>query len=178
LDKTLSTLYNVDTSLGRISFTFTPAGSGSYTFDGFATSGGAVELVETDNLAVAGGVAFPQTATTEPTGSFGFNISGVAISKSEGEEDASGQMSIANGTVTGTLDLNNAAVTGAVDPGLELQTGGTTITAPDANGRGTLTIATSVTTYPLAYYMVNSKTALLLGTNGSHVALGTMNGQN
>jgi hypothetical protein len=132
-------------------------------------------MVETDNLAVASGMAFPQTATGEPSGSFAANVSGIAT-KAAQEEDAAAQLSIASAAITGTLDLNNVAVNGGVDPGLQL-VNGTTIVAPDTNGRGTITLETSVVTYPVVYYVVSSNTVLMVGTNASHVVLGTMGSQ-
>ena len=171
LDKTLSTSYTVDTNLGRIAFTLTPTGGSAYSFAGYTTSKGTVEMVETDALSiVASGLAYPQAATGEPAGTFAANISGIAT-KAQQEEDAGGQIVIAGTTVTGTLDLNNVAVSGNVDPGLSLISG-TTIVATDSNGRGTLSLQTSVVTYPLVYYVVDSKTALVLGTSATHVVLG------
>ncbi len=175
LAKPLTVSYTVDTNLGRITFTLSPTGGSSYTFAGYTTGSGLVELVETDSLAVANGVAFPQAGTGEPSGSFAATISGIAINSQE-EEDTGGQVGVANGIVTGTLDLNNVAVTGNLDPALGLVTG-TTITAPDTNGRGTISLQTSVLTYPLVYYVIDGKTALLIGTDAVHVVLGTMAAQ-
>jgi hypothetical protein len=129
-------------------------------------------MVEIDKLAAASGVAFAQSATGEPSGSFATNISGASAS---GEQDAGGQIIVTNGTVSGTLDFNNA-VNGTVDIGLGLLSG-TTITATDTNGRGTMTLNTGVPDFQLVYYTVDGKTVLMMETDAVHVVLGTMAAQ-
>ena len=136
LDKTLTVSYSVPSaSLDRISFNLTPTGGSAYTFEGYVTSSGSVEMIETDNFAVSSGIAYPQSSVSEPSGSYGLNISGAST---KGAQAVGGQVSVTNGTVAGTLDfsdfLDNTG--GTVDPGLQLLTG-TTIATPDANGRGT-----------------------------------------
>jgi hypothetical protein len=177
LDKTLTTTVTFDANLGRISFILAPAGtSPGYTLAGYATSTGSVEMVETDALAAASGVAYPQVATAQPSGSFATNISGLVASSSGGlEQDISGQLSVASSTIAGTLDLNTFSDTsgGVPAPGLELLTG-TAIVAPDSNGRGTMTLKPSTLTYQLVYYVVDSNDVLLMGTDGNHVVLGNM----
>ena len=176
LDKTLTTTASVDVNLGRISFTFSPAGdtSGGYTFDGFATSTGSVELVETDTRASTFGVAYPQVATAEPSGSYAANTTGlVATNAGAEEQDIAGQLSVTSGTITGTLDINTG---GTATPGLELLSG-TALVATDANGRGTMTLEPSGSTLQLVYYVIDSRTVLLMGTDATHVLTGTMNGQ-
>ncbi len=180
LDKTLTTSVTFDANLGRISFILAPAGtSPGYTFDGFATSTGSVEIVETDALAAASGVAYPQVATAQPSGTFATNISGLVASSGGGlEQDIAGQFSVASATLAGTLDVNtfSDATGGVPGLGLGLLTG-TAIVAPDANGRGTMTLKPSNLTYQLVYYVVDSKTVLLMGTDGTHVVLGNMAAQ-
>jgi hypothetical protein len=182
LDKTLSISYSVDTNLGRIAFTLSPSGGSSYTFAGYTTSSGSVEMVETDDLAVASGMAFPQTATGEPSGSFAINVSGASTT---GAQAVGGQVSIANGSVAGTLDFSDFIDPGpgVVDLGLQLASG-TTIVAPDANGRGADTVSapalvlkTSSPNFGLVYYVVNPQTVLLMETDATHVILGTMDAQ-
>ena len=180
LDKALTASYTVDTSLGRILFSFTPAGNTTaYTFDGFTTSSGSVEMVETDDLAVANGVAFPQSATGQPSGSFTINVSGASTT---GAQAVGGQLSIASSTVSGTIDFSDFIDPGpgVVDLGLQLASG-TAIVAPDANGRGAdttsapaLTLKTSSPNFGLVYYIVNPQTVLLMETDATHVILGTM----
>ena len=180
LDKALTASYTLDTSLGRISFSFTPAGNTTpYTFDGFTTSSGSVEMIETDNLAVANGVAYPQTATGEPSGSFAFNVSGASTT---GAQAVGGQISVSNGTVAGTIDFSDFVDPGpgVVDLGLQLASG-STIVAPDANGRGADTVSapalalkTSSPNFGLVYYVVNPQAVLLMETDATHVILGTM----
>jgi hypothetical protein len=173
LDKILTTSYTVDPNLGRISFILSPSGvTPGYTFAGYTTSSGSVEIVETDSVAVTSGVAFPQAATSEPSGSFAANISGASAS---GEQDAGGQVVVNNGAVAGTLDFNNA-VNGTVDLGLELLSG-TTIATPDSNGRGTAMLDTSATNFQLVYYVIDARTVLMMETDGVHVVLGKLSAQ-
>ncbi len=180
LDKTLTASVTFDATLGRISFILTPAGTTpGYTFDGFATSTGSVEMVETDSLAAAGGVAYPQVATAQPSGSYATSISGLVASSGGGlEQDISGQISVTSATLAGTLDVNTFSDSTGGVPGLGLGLlTGTAIVAPDANGRGTMTLKPSNLTYQLVYYVVDSRTVLLMGTDGTHVVLGNMAGQ-
>ena len=180
LDKALTASYTLDTSLGRISFSFTPAGNTTpYTFDGFTTSSGSVEMIETDNLAVANGVAYPQSATGQPSGSFAINVSGASTT---GAQAVGGQLSIANSSVAGTIDFSDFVDPGpgVVDLGLQVASG-SSIVAPDANGRGADTVSapalalkTSSPNFGLVYYVVNPRTVLLMETDATHVILGTM----
>jgi hypothetical protein len=180
LDKTLTVSYSVPSaSLDRISFDITPSGGSAYTFEGYVTSSGSVEMIETDNFAVSSGIAYPQSSVSEPSGSYGLNISGASI---KGAQALGGQVSITNGTVAGTLDFSDFLDTtgGTVDPGLQLLTG-TTIATPDANGRGTgsspFVFDTSEGTFDLVYYVVSPQTVLLMETDATHVILGTMSTQ-
>ncbi len=180
LDKALTASYTLDTSLGRISFSFTPAGNTTpYTFDGFTTSSGSVEMIETDNLAVANGVAYPQSATGQPSGSFAINVSGASTT---GAQAVGGQLSITNSSVAGTIDFSDFVDPGpgVVDLGLQVASG-SSIVAPDANGRGADTVSapalalkTSSPNFGLVYYVVNPRTVLLMETDATHVILGTM----
>ena len=172
LNKPLTMSYSVDPNLGRITFTASTTSGNNFQFAGYAASNGSVEMVEIDKLAAASGVAFAQSATGEPAGSFATNISGASAS---GEQDAGGQIIVTNGTVSGTLDFNNA-VNGTVDIGLGLLSG-TTIAATDSNGRGTMTLNTGVPDFQLVYYMVDGKTVLMMETDAVHVVLGTMAAQ-
>jgi len=51
---------------------------------------------------------------------------------------------------------------------------GTTLASPASNGRGALTLKTSVATIPLAYYIVDNNNVLLFETDSQRVMPGTL----
>ena len=174
LDSASSGSFSVDPNLGRITLTLTAGTSGTlYEFAGYTASNGSVVLIEIDANGQTAGTAYPQSGTTALNqGTYALNFSELANSNKE--QDALGQATTANGTLlTGTLSVNNFS-TPAIAVGEPLLPATSMINAPDTNGRGTLTLATANTTYPLAYYVVDNNTVLMLGTDSTHVATGTI----
>jgi len=133
-----------------------------------------VELIELDTDTTASGVAYPQASAGAFQGSYALNLAGASGPKNGAvEQDVVGQVT-ASGTTSlnGALYINNFALATLV-PHSSL-TSSTNVVSPTSNGRGTATIATSVATYSLAYYITNSNNALLLETDGARVTTGVM----
>ena len=55
--------------------------------------------------------------------------------------------------------------------------GNTAVVSPASNGRGTATMVTSVATYGVAYYIVDSTSVLVLETDGARVSTGAFGRQ-
>jgi len=133
-----------------------------------------VELIEVDANAIASGIAFPQASAGALQGNYALNLAGACGPKNGAvEQDVAGQVT-ASGTTSlnGVLYINNFALATLV-PHTSL-TSSTTVVSPSPNGRGTATIATSVATYSIAYYIIDSENALLLEADGARVASGVM----
>jgi len=131
-------------------------------------------LLETDSNATASGTGYLQSSRAEPNGSFGFNLTGQATGNSAGEQDILAQLGISANGITGSLDQNNFA-TGQTTQGLNVLSNQSTIAAPDANGRGTTTVtAASAAPFPLAYYVVDANTVLMIETDSRRVMTGLM----
>jgi hypothetical protein len=180
-----STSASLNTTTGRIGVTITDANTTEFTFAAYSfnytalngsAATGAVMLEDDDNVTVTSGVAYTQTSTSTPQGSFALNLTGVA--STGGEQDIAGQFTTgANGALTGTLDVNNAANTGAVVSSVPLNTG-SIITTVGSNGRGNpLTLATKFPKFILSYYVIDQNTALLLEMDGSRVTVGSIGQQ-
>ena len=138
-----------------------------------------IVLLEIDPNSFGTGVAYPQTASVTPQGSFAVNLTGVANS-SLTEQDIGGAFSVASdGSLAGALDINNAVKTGATSPNA-LVVRGSSLPAVGANGRGAplvLTTSAPSATFSLSYYVIDANTALLLETDGSRVMTGTISRQ-
>jgi hypothetical protein len=181
-----STSAGLDTTTGRINLTITDMNSSEFTFAAYSfnyialdgsPATGAVLLENDDNVTVTSGVAYTQTSTATPQGSFALNLTGVAVSTG-GEQDVAGQFTTGTGgAVTGTLDVNNAANTGAVTSSVPINTG-SVITTVGSNGRGNpLSLFTKFPTFNLSYYVIDQNTALLLEMDGSRVMVGSVGQQ-
>jgi hypothetical protein len=169
-----SSTFNVDPNLGRTIFLVT-IGSTTLNFAAYPTSTGSFEILELDSNPLTSGVAYSQTPGASFQGNYALNLSGIASSKNGPvEQDVAGQIisTGTNGTLAGTLDINNFLDHG-ISEGLALLSG-TTIVSPASNGRGTLTLGTSIATFPLAYYIVDNKTVLLFETDSQRVMPGTL----
>jgi hypothetical protein len=146
-------------------------GNTTLQFGVYPTSNGTAELVEVDNLFVSGGLAFAQTATTTPQGSFSFNLTGISGNL---EQDFVGTIATSGtNNLGGYLDVN---VTGSIFGNTPLATN-STINAPDSFGRGTTTLLTTPptsATIGLTYYTISGSQALLLEVDGSATTLGTL----
>ena len=176
-----SSTYGVDQNTGRISSSLTTA-TGTFDWAGYVSAPvyagqpNSVEvlMLETDSNATADGAAYVQSSDSQPSGSFGFNLTGQATGNSTGEQDIAAQLGISGTAISGTVDVNNFAL-GKVAEGLEVETSKSTIASTDSNGRGTMTVvAADGSTFPLAYYVVDANTVLLLETDKQRVMTGTM----
>jgi hypothetical protein len=149
-------------------------GKATFTYGVYFNSNGTAEMIELDtSVVVATGVAYLQSSTAAPQGNYALNLTG-AVGK--GEEDVNGAIASSGATaITGYLDAN---VTGSLFPNLPLS--GSTLTAPGALGRGTITLQTaapSTTSFALAYYVVDNQTYLLVEIDRQRVMLGVMSRQ-
>lgn len=180
-----STSASLNTTTGRIAVTITDTNTTEFTFAAYSfnyialngsAATGAVMLENDTNVTVTSGVAFTQTSTATPQGSFALNLTGVA--SAGGEQDIGGQFTTGTGgALTGTLDVNNAANTGAVVSSVPLNTG-SIITTVGTNGRGNpLTMVTKFPKFTLSYYVIDQNTALLLEMDGSRVTVGSIGQQ-
>ena len=168
-----STTYTVDPQLGRITFSLTSslAGKtvGTWNYAGYQTSNGAVLMVETDSvnvLSVVSGTAYLQTSNVGLQGGYAANFTGTS---SGGQEDVVGQFTVNNTTIsTGTLNLNT--LPGGVTAGAPITQA--LVVAPDTLGRGTATISTSSQNYPIAYYVIDQNTALVIESDGTRNVTG------
>ena len=174
------TSFTVDPNLGRITMPIrvnnVTKNFAGYTAYYNSQSGPVqfVELIELDTDTTALGVAYPQASAGALQGSYALNLAGASGPKNGAvEQDAVGQVTTSGTTsLNGALYINNFALATLV-PHSSL-TSSTSVVSPTSNGRGTATIATSVATYSLAYYITNSNNALLLETDGARVTTGVM----
>jgi len=163
----------VDPNLGRMTLSLT-VGANSYLLAAYTASNGSVVLIEIDSNGQATGNAYLQSATTAlEQGTYAANLSGLANTNGGAQEqDVLGQIATSDGTVfTGTLDLNDFSTT-TITLGEAVIPKDSTIDTPDTIGRGTFTLETSGGTFPLAYYVVDNNTVLLLATNSARVSTG------
>jgi hypothetical protein len=174
--------YSVDQNFGRITWPLTVNGT-TANFAGYTAAYNTptgpvlfVELIELDAKAIAGGTAFPQTASPLQ-GSYSLNLAGATGPKNGAvEQDVIGQVTTLGSTsFNGNLYINNFALN-TVTPHLSL-TSSTAVVSPASNGRGTTTLAVSVATFPLAYYVVDANSALVLETDGARVVTGILSKQ-
>jgi hypothetical protein len=176
LDASVGTgTYTVDATLGRISLTITASAGlktvGTWTFAGYQTGSGAMIMVETDTInfqTVMLGTAFTQTSTNGLQNGYATNLTGTSGTT---EEDVAGEFAVSNAAIsTGTLNSNilgsgqrtGVPITQAL------------IVSPSTSGRGTATITTSAENFPLAYYVIDGNTALLLESDASRNMVGTL----
>jgi hypothetical protein len=190
-DTTLGTCtYTVDPTSGRIDLLLSTAsgtcvaGPSSTTqeYAMYQTAQGSAVMLELDATAVATGTAFVQAASpTAVGGSDSFGMAGQGIFHDQPalyQQNLSGQVTW-NGSValSGNVDINNFNAVFPADP---IFITGTTLGMLDAtSGRGTATVQgmNPNVTYNVAYYVINSSTALLLDTDTTHVLIGSINSQ-
>jgi hypothetical protein len=190
-----STSYAVDQNNGNTGRITASTKTAAGTFDWVAyvtspvdptqTNSIEVLMLETDSNATASGVAYLQTSTAQPSGTFAFNLTGQANGSTPGEQDILAQLAISqvssssgsSGSLSGTMDINNFAA-GTIDEGLEIQTSKSAFASTDGNGRGTMTVvAADGASFGLAYYVVNSNEVLLLENDSQRVMTGIMQQQ-
>ena len=176
--------FTVDTNFGRMTLPIEVNGA-TANFAGYTAAYNSstgpvlfILLIELDSKTIAGGMAFPQQSfVAPPQGNYGINLAGASGPKNGAvEQDILGQISTVGTTsLSGNLFFNNFALS-TVTPHVPL-TGNTAIVSPSANGRGTATLASSVTSITVAYYVVDANSVLLLETDGARVATGVMSKQ-
>lgn len=181
-DATLkSASYAVDQNTGRVTGSLTTT-AGTLSWVGYVTApvdptqpnSSEVLMLESDSNATASGTAFLQSSTSQPAGTFAFNLSGQANGSTPGEQDILAQLAISGTALSGTMDINNFA-TGAIVTGLNILPSKSTLASTDGNGRGTMTVvAADGASFPLAYYVVNSGQVLFIETDNQRVMLGTI----
>ncbi len=164
-----ATNYTVDANLGRIAVPLTFGGR-TINFAAYQAANGSLEVISLDPTLMSSGLAFAQTSTAAPASNVAINLTGI-VNSSGNEEDVVGQFTIpSSGSLIGNIAINNS---GSTASGVTLNTG-STLGAPDSNGRGTGTIQTHLATFPLAYYAVDGNTTLLFETDSSRTVLGTL----
>src|SRR5580658_5612538 len=190
-DTTLGTCtYTVDPTSGRIDLLLSTAsgtcvaGPSSTTleFAMYQTAQSSAVMVELDATAVTTGAAFVQGASpVAVTGSDSLGMAGQGIFHNETalyQQNLSAQVTWTGSVAaSGNIDINNFNAVFLTDP---IFTTGTTLVMLDAtSGRGTATIQgmNPNATYNVAYYVINSSTALLLDTDTTPVLIGTINSQ-
>jgi hypothetical protein len=146
-------------------------GTTSFLYAVYPTSSNSAEMVEVDKaVLISSGMAFLQSSTSAPSGTYGLNTTGQTAN---GEQDINGSIAAAGSTaLTGYLDVNE---TGNIF--LNAPLSGSTIAAPGSFGRGTITLATAKPTsasFTLAYYVVDNSTVLILEVDHNAVTLGAM----
>jgi hypothetical protein len=163
--------YSVDSGLGRIALSLSNSNT-TVNFAAYTTSSGSVLVVRLDPAILAAGTGLLQTSTAAVQGSFAADVSGALNSHNFPEEDLAGQVTASGGTraPAGNLNLNNAGtlVTAAA------LTNTSTINNAASNGRGTAAFATSSTAFPLAYYIVDSNTVLVIGSDATRITAGAL----
>jgi hypothetical protein len=139
------------------------SGASTYTFAAYPTVNGGILLLETDNLGVTAGSAFPQTATTfASTQGYGLNLSGA---NSGGEVDDIAEFTAnSGGTLSdGLVDENDQ---GSLEFDQQLGSGGVYNFDSGATGRGELSYPATHTTLigalNLDFYVANSSTVLFI----------------
>lgn len=162
--------YTVDPNFGRITLPLS-VNSKTLNFAAYTTTIGTLEIIGLNTDSSTSGEGFPQTSTGPVTGTFALNLSGVTSgSKTFAGQNVLGEVQVSSSlnTISGSLNVNNA---GSVTSGAALEST-STISAADANGRGTASLVTSAGTFGVVYYVVTPGTVLQLGSDGSRVNLG------
>jgi hypothetical protein len=184
--------YTTDATTGRIDLKiYTGAGACPATpntstneYALYQTSQGTALLLEIDSNALSTATAYQQcvppaaacsTSDAFLAGSFAVGLIGQGIfhdNSPADQPDASGQLSISSGggVTSGTLDINTFGTPTSSDP----ITSGSSLGAPDTNGRGTATIVASdpSATFKLIYYLIDDSTALIFDQDTSPIATG------
>lgn len=173
------TTYTVDPALGRIQFSLSASSAslktlGTWNFAGYQTANGALVMVETDSinvLTVVSGTAYAQTSNGGLQGGYAANLTGTSTGA---QEDVIGQFVVANTSVsTGTIGMN--LLPGGVSASTPITQA--LVVAPDTNGRGTATLYTKSDTFPLAYYVIDQNTALMIETDAARNVTGSLGRQ-
>ncbi len=183
--------YTVDPTTGRIFLNLLTAagacppapGAPTPQFALYQTALGSGVLIELDSIAVSVGIEFEQVQPlpgTAPAGNFAFALAGQGAFHNTPalfQPDVDGQFAVGANlileAVPGNVDINNFNAVFKSDP---LTVTGLSASTPDASGRGTLTFSATnpAETFDIVFYIVNANTALLLDTDTSPVATGSV----
>ncbi|HUJ31811.1 MAG TPA: hypothetical protein VLY23_11070 [Candidatus Acidoferrum sp.] len=174
--------YTVDSPTGRVDLKICPSGASTLEFAAYPTAQGNALLLELDSAAVASGAAYLQAASPQPlSGNYAMVFDGQGVFQNAPlsyQSNAEGQATLAGTAVSaGNLDISNYGAVYQGDPiATAVNTTPSSIGAPGTNGRGTATIVTTnpPATYTLIYYVVDSKTAVLVGQDKTRVATGAI----
>ncbi len=179
--------YSVDAATGRVDLKLLsangpcPAGPAANVaeFATYQTAQGTAVMLEIDATAVSIGLAHQQSVTAAlPTGSFALELATRGVGQGAAvEQDATGQASLTGASLTsGNLDINDSNATFQTDP---LSSTGSSITAPDQNGRGTAVLngTDPIVTFDLDYFIIDNSHALLFGTDKTRVGIGIVSQQ-
>jgi hypothetical protein len=178
-----SSSYSVDTNFGRITLPLNVNGAtanfAGYTASYLDSSNNPVLLIiliELDAKAIASGVAYPQASTSMAPGSYALSFAGSSGPKGSAlEQDTLGQLTVSATLFGGDLFIDNLA-SGSLTPHVALNSN-STIVSSTSNGRGTATIATSIASFAVSYYVVDANSVLLLETDGARVTTGAISKQ-
>jgi hypothetical protein len=143
----------------------------TFNFAIYPAANGTVEMLEIDASFVTSGTALAQT-TGSLAGSFGFNLDGTTLGANGVEFDANAQTNMdGSGNLSGgVLDLNAG---GVLSNGV--QWGG--MIPIGANGRGTGTLTTNITTFSsvkVAAYQVDGSTVLIFSIDSGDLSAGVL----
>jgi hypothetical protein len=145
---------------------------GNYTFVAYPSTGG-TQLLESDNLGVTGGVAYPQNSTSFASGQgYGLNLTGFNFDVGT-EADAIAEFTNANNVLTGLIDVNNAGATNSP------QNFNATYVADSSNpGRALITANSNNSPTPnLASYTVDGTNTIFIEFDPDQVAIGSIGQQ-
>jgi hypothetical protein len=175
--------YTVEPNTGRVNF-FLVVGNNScvattnssaiFEFAGYQTALGSAVMLDLDNNRVTSGLAYLQSVTAGSLdGTYALQLGGVgAFHNTPGQyqSDAIGSAEFTGGVLSGSLYVNNFGL--VVQPSTLNTT--SVLTAPDANGRGTMTIyLTNLTTFKLVYYQIDLNDDLLLDVDTGNLRVAT-----
>jgi hypothetical protein len=185
LDTTLGSCnYTSNTTNSRINLTLGASGSCTSQFAAYPTGAGSVLLLELDSAAVAGGVAYQQSASpAKPSGSLAIGLGANGIFYSSPSNygqvlDASVNFITSVGNA-GYIDINNYNAVYSADPVNTTSSTSTTPTqigTPDALGRGTAVLSgqNPNVAFGLVYYVVSPNMSLLLGSDTTRTNTGVL----
>lgn len=178
-----SCAYSVDATTGRVDLKLfngagaCPGGASASTseFSVYQTAQASAVMLEIDANAITSGLAYKQAASPAALkGSFATSIAGQGTAQNVAgaiPQDAVGQLTLAGAAISsGTIDINNFNAVFRGDP----VSTGSTIAAPDANGRAAAVLkATNPTvTFTLMYYLIDANRALMVDLDKTRVGTG------
>lgn len=186
--------YSTDATTGRINLTLSTAtgacpalpNSSANEYAVYQTSQGTALFLELDPNALSTGTVYQQcvppaaacsTSVTLAAGSFALGLTGQGIfhnNSTLSQPAASGQLTLLAASITGgTLDINSFS---SVSQSVPISPSLSSIGSIAANGRGTLTLATSspAATFKLVFYLIDDNTALLFDQDTTPIAVGSI----